>query len=56
LKRILLILLAVFAGAAALPAQAQSKIAVVNFERILRESPQSKNAERRLEAEFKKPT
>jgi outer membrane protein len=54
LKRILLILLAVFAGAAALPAQAQSKIAVVNFERILRESPQSKNAERRLEAEFKK--
>jgi len=42
------------AGIAALPAVAQSKIAVVNFERILRESPQSKVAEKRLETEFKK--
>lgn len=42
------------AGIAALPAAAQSKIAVVNFERILRESPQSKVAEKRLETEFKK--
>jgi outer membrane protein len=42
------------AGIVALPAMAQSKIAVVNFERILRESPQSKTAEKRLETEFKK--
>jgi len=33
---------------------AQSKVAVVNFERILRESPQSKNAEKRLANEFQK--
>ena len=49
-----MILAAVLASAAALPAMAQTKVAVVNFERILRESPQSKRAESRLEAEFKK--
>jgi len=54
LKRILLIAVGLLAGVAALPAAAQSKIAVVNFERILRESPQSKRAESRLETEFKK--
>ena len=54
MKRILLIAIGLLAGVAALPAAAQSKIAVVNFERILRESPQSKVAEKRLETEFKK--
>jgi len=46
--------MAVVAAFVALPALAQNKVAVVNFERILRESPQSKRAEARLEAEFKK--
>lgn len=53
MKRFLLILAAVCIGVAAAPAQAQSKIAVVNFERILRESKQSKDAEKRLESQFK---
>ena len=54
MKRIFLIVMAVVASAAAMPAMAQSKVAVVNFERILRESPQSKNAEKRLANEFQK--
>jgi outer membrane protein len=54
LKRILLILAAMLAAAAALPAAAQSKIGFVNTERIFRESRPAKAAEARLEAEFKK--
>lgn len=54
MKRFLLILLAAAASMAAVPAMAQTKVAVVNFERILRESAQSKRAESRLESEFKK--
>jgi outer membrane protein len=55
LKRILLILLAVLASASAMPAMAQQgKVAVVNIQRILAEAPQSKNAQKRLETEFKK--
>lgn len=54
MKRILLILAALLATAAALPAAAQSKIGFVNTERIFRESRPAKAAEARLEAEFKK--
>ena len=42
------------AGAAAMPAMAQTKVAVVNVQRILAEAPQSKRAQGRLESEFKK--
>jgi len=54
LKRILLIVAALLASAVALPVMAQSKIGVVNFERIVAESAQAKRAQARLEGEFKK--
>ncbi|HEY4372141.1 MAG TPA: OmpH family outer membrane protein [Burkholderiales bacterium] len=53
MKRFLLILAAICAGAVAAPALAQSKIAVVNLDRIMHESKQSKDAEKRLESQFK---
>jgi len=46
--------MAAVAGAAAMPAMAQTKVAVVNVQRILAEAPQSKRAQGRLESEFKK--
>jgi outer membrane protein len=46
-------LLALLAGCVAAPAQAQSRVAIVHFERLLSESPLAKAADKKLFAEFK---
>ena len=48
-----LVLLALLAGCAVPAAQAQSRVAIVHFERLLSESPLAKAADKKLFAEFK---